>query len=55
MTHQQAAAEKIITPDKLAALLDKWRHANQKIVFTNGCFDLLHLGHIDYLTKARLR
>ena len=52
MTHQQAAAEKIITPDKLAALLDKWRYANQKIVFTNGCFDLLHLGHIDYLTKA---
>ncbi|MEE3037423.1 MAG: D-glycero-beta-D-manno-heptose 1-phosphate adenylyltransferase [Bacteroidota bacterium] len=25
---------------------------NQTIVFTNGCFDLLHLGHIDYLTKA---
>ena len=25
---------------------------NRKIVFTNGCFDLLHLGHIDYLNKA---
>ena len=26
---------------------------NQKVVFTNGCFDLLHPGHIDYLTKAK--
>ncbi|MFP4498601.1 MAG: adenylyltransferase/cytidyltransferase family protein, partial [Vulcanimicrobiota bacterium] len=25
----------------------------KKIVFTNGCFDLLHLGHIDYLSKAK--
>jgi rfaE bifunctional protein nucleotidyltransferase chain/domain len=25
---------------------------NEKVVFTNGCFDILHLGHIDYLTKA---
>ena len=30
-----------------------WREQNQKIVFTNGCFDLLHLGHVDYLAKAK--
>ena len=30
-----------------------WRSAQKKIVFTNGCFDLLHMGHIDYLAKAR--
>lgn len=30
-----------------------WKLQNQKIVFTNGCFDLLHLGHVDYLEKAR--
>jgi rfaE bifunctional protein nucleotidyltransferase chain/domain len=29
-----------------------WRFEDKKIVFTNGCFDLLHLGHIDYLSKA---
>ena len=37
-------------------LLDKnlayWRFKGKKIVFTNGCFDLLHLGHLDYLIKA---
>jgi rfaE bifunctional protein nucleotidyltransferase chain/domain len=30
-----------------------WRFQNKKTVFTNGCFDILHLGHIDYLSKAR--
>ncbi|NVO19063.1 MAG: D-glycero-beta-D-manno-heptose 1-phosphate adenylyltransferase [Bacteroidetes bacterium] len=29
-----------------------WRFKGKKIVFTNGCFDILHLGHIDYLAKA---
>jgi len=29
-----------------------WRFKGQRIVFTNGCFDILHLGHIDYLAKA---
>jgi len=31
----------------------EWKSQHQKIVFTNGCFDLLHLGHVDYLEKAR--
>jgi D-glycero-beta-D-manno-heptose 1-phosphate adenylyltransferase len=31
----------------------KWKSQHHKIVFTNGCFDLLHLGHVDYLEKAR--
>jgi D-glycero-beta-D-manno-heptose 1-phosphate adenylyltransferase len=30
-----------------------WKAKGEKIVFTNGCFDLLHLGHVDYLEKAR--
>ncbi len=30
-----------------------WKSQGKKIVFTNGCFDLLHLGHVDYLEKAR--
>ncbi len=31
----------------------EWKAKGQKVVFTNGCFDLLHRGHIDYLEKAR--
>ena len=40
----------------LAALLEerqRLRGAGRRLVFTNGCFDLLHLGHVDYLTFAR--
>jgi rfaE bifunctional protein nucleotidyltransferase chain/domain len=32
--------------------LGYWRFHEQKIVFTNGCFDILHQGHVDYLAKA---
>jgi rfaE bifunctional protein nucleotidyltransferase chain/domain len=45
-------ADKILAPEQLPATLDAWRAAGDKIVFTNGCFDLLHLGHVDYLEKA---
>ena len=38
--------------EALKHTLNVWRFTDQKIVFTNGCFDLLHLGHIDYLAKA---
>lgn len=43
---------KITDHGQLRASLNIWRFQEKKIVFTNGCFDLLHLGHIDYLTKA---
>ncbi len=39
----------------LAALqeqMTKWREKGEQVVFSNGCFDILHLGHIDYLEKA---
>ncbi len=36
----------------LAKQVAQWNIFNEKVVFTNGCFDLLHLGHIDYLCKA---
>jgi len=41
--------------DLPAALLqvNHWRDEGRRIVFTNGCFDLLHPGHIDYLQRAR--
>ncbi len=47
--------QKIFRPDekKLKLLLAAIRFKQEKIVFTNGVFDLLHLGHIDYLSKAK--
>lgn len=48
-----STADKIV---ELPALLEKvaaWKNAGEKVVFTNGCFDILHLGHVDYLEKAR--
>lgn len=43
---------KILSGSDLERNLAYWRFRDQKIVFTNGCFDILHLGHIDYLSKA---
>jgi rfaE bifunctional protein nucleotidyltransferase chain/domain len=43
---------KILSGDSLTHQLSLWRFFSKKIVFTNGCFDILHLGHIDYLAKA---
>ena len=48
-----SSADKIYTWETLEQQLQKWREQNLKIVFTNGCFDLVHLGHVDYLEKAR--
>ena len=47
------SSSKIYTLPQLQEKLEEWRAQGQKIVFTNGCFDLLHLGHVDYLEKAR--
>jgi rfaE bifunctional protein nucleotidyltransferase chain/domain len=50
---KQLIADKIFTDHaSLASQVLKWQMHNDKVVFTNGCFDILHLGHIDYLTKA---
>ncbi|GAA4019116.1 D-glycero-beta-D-manno-heptose 1-phosphate adenylyltransferase [Hymenobacter fastidiosus] len=45
--------DKILGPEALPPVLAQWREQGKKVVFTNGCFDLLHLGHVDYLEKAR--
>jgi len=44
---------KIYTWEQIKSQLAVWRFKDRKIVFTNGCFDVLHLGHIEYLAKAR--
>lgn len=44
---------KILTREQTIDQANRWRSKGQHIVFTNGCFDIVHLGHIDYLEKAR--
>jgi rfaE bifunctional protein nucleotidyltransferase chain/domain len=46
-------AQKIKTRADLQRMVLTWRLKNSKVIFTNGCFDILHLGHVDYLEKAR--
>jgi D-beta-D-heptose 7-phosphate kinase/D-beta-D-heptose 1-phosphate adenosyltransferase len=49
-----AAEEKIVaTPDELDAQLAEWRKQGLRVGFTNGCFDILHPGHVKLLTAAR--
>jgi len=43
---------KIFNKNNLFEKLETWRDANKKIVFTNGCFDLIHLGHIEVLARS---
>ncbi len=44
---------KIVPPDRLLEHVNQLRLSGQKIVFTNGCFDLVHAGHIEVLERAR--
>ncbi|HRE67977.1 MAG TPA: D-glycero-beta-D-manno-heptose 1-phosphate adenylyltransferase [Cyclobacteriaceae bacterium] len=44
---------KIVSWAKAKEQVNAWKKSGAKVVFTNGCFDLVHLGHVDYLEKAR--
>jgi rfaE bifunctional protein nucleotidyltransferase chain/domain len=46
-------SDKIKSKQDASALVRTWKNHGNKVVFTNGCFDLIHLGHVDYLEKAR--
>ena len=48
-----AQADKICDLASLKNKVNTWRDSHQKIVFTNGCFDLLHAGHVTYLEAAK--
>ena len=43
---------KIVSLAEAIEIRKNWKSAGDKVVFTNGCFDILHLGHIDYLEKS---
>ena len=45
--------EKIVTAEQASVLGKEMRESGRKLVFTNGCFDLLHVGHVRYLRAAK--
>ena len=48
----QQINDKILDADSLKIRIANWRSQGYSIVFTNGCFDLLHMGHVSYLATA---
>jgi len=52
MSKLQQIINKIATKDQAIQIVEKWKSENKTIVFTNGCFDILHKGHVTYLAKA---
>lgn len=52
MDKYEIISNKIISGEEFFKTLALWRFKNYRIVFTNGCFDILHRGHVEYLSKA---
>lgn len=45
--------DKIVLQEEGVEIIHQWNENNQKVVFTNGCFDILHCGHVKYLDEAK--
>lgn len=52
MNRLDVIQSKIIDINNLEPILTYWKLKNRKIVFTNGCFDIIHRGHVEYLAQA---
>lgn len=53
MTILESINSKIFNFSEVGNLISLWRNEKQTVVFTNGCFDVLHFGHVCYLSKAK--
>jgi D-beta-D-heptose 7-phosphate kinase/D-beta-D-heptose 1-phosphate adenosyltransferase len=53
VAHMAPAEAKVVLPAQMAAKAAAWRAQGLKVGFTNGCFDILHKGHVAYLAQAR--
>jgi D-beta-D-heptose 7-phosphate kinase/D-beta-D-heptose 1-phosphate adenosyltransferase len=53
LTHMTGEIPAIISRDSVSSLVERYRSQGKTIVFTNGCFDILHSGHVTYLEKAK--
>lgn len=49
----EKTCDKIVSIDDCVQKVALWKKAGEQIVFTNGCFDIVHLGHVDYLERAQ--
>lgn len=52
MKSEDRLHQKIYTSEEIGEVVKMWKDNGEVIVFTNGCFDIIHRGHIDYLSKA---
>lgn len=52
MSHLKKLNNKIFSEDSLVKQVDIWKKSGNKIVFTNGCFDIIHRGHIEVLAQT---
>ena len=52
MSHLKEINNKILCLEKLKSRLESWKANGEKVIFTNGCFDILHKGHVEVLAKT---
>ena len=52
MSHLKKINNKIFSDEKIIRQVDIWKNYGEKIVFTNGCFDIMHRGHIELLART---
>ena len=52
MTWKEIISDKIRSRDSLRSKVEEWKGLADSVVFTNGCFDILHRGHLEYLSQA---
>ncbi|RFC54395.1 D-glycero-beta-D-manno-heptose 1-phosphate adenylyltransferase [Brumimicrobium aurantiacum] len=52
MTKWEHIKHKLVSQEEAKTVISSWKNNEEKVVFTNGCFDILHRGHITYLAKA---
>jgi rfaE bifunctional protein nucleotidyltransferase chain/domain len=52
MSNYQQILSKFHTVADMAKQIEKWKMAGDRVIFTNGCFDILHKGHVTYLAQA---
>ncbi|MBT4881859.1 D-glycero-beta-D-manno-heptose 1-phosphate adenylyltransferase [Flavobacteriales bacterium] len=52
MSHLNTLKNKIFTLEELKTQVESWKNSGEKVVFTNGCFDIVHRGHIEVLART---
>ena len=52
MSHLNTLKNKIFTLEELKTQVESWKNSGEKVVFTNGCFDIVHRGHVEVLART---